>query len=157
MKVSPKHPIQDLVSKRGAVSGFHVEHILSHNDENSELFGGDEEHAGEDSVHDEMLEDLVFYDLPELLVNLNSTDRKSNYLKIRVALEISDPDMIALLDARLPRIMDKFQVYLRELRLDDLRGSAGMFRIKEELLARVNKAVYPVRINDVLFKEMLVQ
>ena len=57
----------------------------------------------------------------------------------------------------LPRIVDNFQVYLRELRLDDLRGSAGVYRLREELLARVNTAVRPAKIKDVLFKEMLVQ
>ncbi|MFX9073467.1 flagellar basal body-associated FliL family protein, partial [Acinetobacter baumannii] len=57
----------------------------------------------------------------------------------------------------LPRIIDNFQVYLRELRLDDLKGSAGMYRLREELLLRVNMAAQPVKIKDVLFKEMLVQ
>ncbi len=57
----------------------------------------------------------------------------------------------------LPRVVDSFQVYMRELRIEDLDGSAGMFRIKEELLSRVNAAVYPIEINDILFKEMLIQ
>ena len=56
-----------------------------------------------------------------------------------------------------PRIIDNFQVYLRELRIDDLRGSAGIYRLREELLARVNAAVYPARVEQVLFKEVLVQ
>lgn len=43
MKVSSKHPFQDLVTKRGEKTGFHVEHILSHNEENRNLFGNDEE------------------------------------------------------------------------------------------------------------------
>ena len=102
-------------------------------------------------------EDLVFYDLPEILVNLNTAGRKSSYLKIKVSLELEDPDAVPLLDARMPRIIDNFQVYLRELRIDDLQGSEGMFRLKEELLSRVNTAVKPVKVADVLFKEMLVQ
>jgi flagellar FliL protein len=57
----------------------------------------------------------------------------------------------------MPRIVDNFQIYLRELRVDDLRGSGGIYRLREELLARVNAAVAPVKVNDVLFKEMLVQ
>jgi len=57
----------------------------------------------------------------------------------------------------MPRILDNFQVYLRELRLDDLKGSAGMYRLREELLLRVNAAVQPVQVKDVLFREMLVQ
>ena len=57
----------------------------------------------------------------------------------------------------MPRVVDNFQVYLRELRLEDLGGSAGLFRLKEELLFRVNRAVDPVQVTDILFREMLVQ
>jgi len=123
------------------------------------LFGGshkDEQHAKE-QAKEEAPKDLVFYDLPEILVNLNTAGRKSSYLKIKVALELDDPKAVPLLDARMPRIIDNFQVYLRELRIDDLQGSEGMFRLKEELLSRVNTAVKPVKVADVLFKEMLVQ
>ena len=99
----------------------------------------------------------VFYDLPELLVNLSSQNNRSSYLKLRVALELPGVEMPKELEKMAPRIVDNFQVYLRELRASDLEGSSGMFRLKEELLARVNVAVAPVKVSDVLFKEMLVQ
>ncbi len=99
----------------------------------------------------------VFLDLPELLVNLNTGGRKSSYLKIRVALELESETDIPRIERLMPRIMDNFQVYLRELRVDDLKGSAGMYRLREELLARVSAAAAPAQVNDVLFKEMLVQ
>ncbi len=99
----------------------------------------------------------LFYDLPEMLVNLNTGGRKASYLKIKIALEVDKQSTIAELDAKLPRVIDNFQVYLRELRLEDLNGSAGMFRLKEELLSRVNTSLYPTQVKDVLFKEMLVQ
>ena len=57
----------------------------------------------------------------------------------------------------IPRVVDNFQTYLRELRLDDLRGSAGMYRLREELLTRINIAVEPAKVKAVLFKEMIVQ
>lgn len=99
----------------------------------------------------------VYYELPEMLVNLNSTGKKSNFLKILVNLELENAAAVHEVEAVLPRIIDSFQVYLRELRIDDLRGSAGLYRLREELLLRVNAAVEPVKIKDVLFKEMLVQ
>jgi flagellar protein FliL len=64
---------------------------------------------------------------------------------------------VARLQAVMPRVIDNFQVYLRELRVEDLRGSAGVYRLREELLVRVNSAAAPVKVRDVLFKEMLVQ
>jgi len=99
----------------------------------------------------------LFHDLPEILVNLNTGGRKSSFLKIKVALELANANDLPHVEKFMPRVLDNFQVYLRELRIEDLKGSAGMYRLREELLARVNAAVAPAKVNDVLFKEMLVQ
>lgn len=100
---------------------------------------------------------IVYVDLPDLLVNLKSTDRNSSYLKLSIALEVKGQAQADAIKTMMPRVTDSFQVYLRELRIDDLSGSAGMFRLKEELLRQVNTTIAPLKINDVLFKEMLVQ
>lgn len=102
-------------------------------------------------------ESAVFFPLEELIVNLNTGGRKSTFLKIRISLELADGGDISRIESVMPRIMDNFQVYLRELRIEDLKGSAGMYRLREELLTRVNAAAAPAKIQDVLFKEMLVQ
>mgnify|MGYP002632690012 CR=1 FL=1 len=101
--------------------------------------------------------EVVFLDLPEILVNLNTGGRKSSYLKIRVSLELPNPADIPRVEGLMPRIMDTFNIYLRELRIDDLKGSTGMYRLREELLMRVGAAVAPSKVNDILFKEMLIQ
>src|SRR3546814_6558485 len=99
----------------------------------------------------------LFFDLPQMLVNLNTGGRKNNYLKIAISLELtSESDSVAL-ENLLPRVVDNFQVYLRELRVEDLRGSAGVQRLREALLLRVKKAVHPIEVRDVLFKERLVK
>ena len=99
----------------------------------------------------------VFHDLPEMIVTLNTGQRKAAFLKIRVSLELSRPEDIPKVQAVMPRIVDNFQVYLRELRVEDLKGSAGMYRLREELLTRVKAAAQPAKVNAVLFKEMLIQ
>ena len=99
----------------------------------------------------------VFYEMPEMLVNINTAGRTRNFLKIKVSLELTSEADIAKIDNVLPRIVDNFQVYLRELRLEDLQGAAGMYRLREELLNRVNAAVRPSQVKDVLFKDMIVQ
>jgi flagellar FliL protein len=122
--------------------------------------GGDATESGEaeaGAVEPGKPGDVVFYDLPEMLVNLNSGGRQSSFLKIQVSLELDSPESIPRVEAMLPRIIDNFQVYLRELRPDELSGTKGVVRLKEELLARVNTAVEPVRVYDILFKEILVQ
>lgn len=100
---------------------------------------------------------VVYLDLPEILVNLNTGSRtKSTFLKIRLSLELANGQDVPKVEAQMTRVTDAFNVFLRELRIEDLKGSAGMYRLREELLARVAVAVAPVQVNDVLFKEMLV-
>ncbi len=115
--------------------------------------------AEEDAAHEEVVhqKDMTYFDLPDLLVNLTTTANKPSYLRLVVSLDLEDAAVISELKRLMPRIIDNFQVYLRELRAEDLSGSAGVYRLKEELLARVNTAVQPVEVNDVLFKELLVQ
>ncbi len=98
----------------------------------------------------------VFVDLPEVIVNLNAGGRRATFLKMTMKLELAAEDQAAV-QALLPRVMDLVQTYLRELRPDELRGSMGTHRLREELLSRINIAVAPARVRDVLFVEMLVQ
>jgi len=115
-----------------------------------------------EAVHEEGVVDVaqlggVYFDLPELLVNLNTRGKKSQFLKVKISLEIDSYDDISRIEHTMPRIIDNFQVYLRELRLEDIKGAAGMYRLREELLLRVSTAVAPIRVKDVLFREMLIQ
>lgn len=98
-----------------------------------------------------------FLKLPDITVNLNSEDGRPRYLRLSVQLEFKNAQDMAAAEALLPRIVDQFQTYLRELRVRDLRGSAGIYRLQIELLARVNQAAYPVEVQDVLFQEILIQ
>jgi flagellar protein FliL len=100
----------------------------------------------------------VFLDVPEVLVNLSTTgNERTQYLKVKVVLELPDATLTPQIQTTMPRVMDAFQTYLRELRPTDLDGSAGLYRLKEELTRRVNAAIAPSRINAVLFKEIVVQ
>jgi flagellar FliL protein len=98
-----------------------------------------------------------YMDLDEMLVTLVSKGRKQSFLKMRVSLELSAAEDESRVSAVMPRIIDNFQVFLRELRVEELQGSRGIYRVKEELLARVNAAAHPVKVKDVLFREILVQ
>jgi len=99
-----------------------------------------------------------FYDMPPMTVNLSSVgEDRAQFLKLSVSLELADESMLEIVEPRIARVRDAFQVYLRELRRSDLEGSAGIFRLKEELRRRVNLAIYPAQVNNILFKEILVQ
>jgi flagellar FliL protein len=100
---------------------------------------------------------IIFVDLPDVLVNLNSDSKRMRFLKLRLAVEVSSQPVADRVVQLTPRIMDSFQLYLRGLTVDDLGGPAALHRLKQEMLARINLALDPTRIDDVLFKEMLVQ
>ncbi len=99
-----------------------------------------------------------FVDVPDMLVNLvGNPGERVQYLKVKVVLEVKDEKQVEAIKPSLPRVTDVFQTYLRELRSNDLNGSIGLFRLKEELTKRVNAAVAPVQVSAVLFKEIVVQ
>jgi flagellar FliL protein len=118
------------------------------------MFGGSKEAKPVAAV----VKPPTFFDVPEVLVNLAAGGgERSQYLKIKIVLELPDATLQPQIQTTLPRVMDTFQTYLRELRPSDLDGSAGLYRLKEELTRRVNVAIAPSRINAVLFKEIVVQ
>jgi len=100
----------------------------------------------------------VFVEVPEMLVNLvGLPGERVQYLKVKVVLEVKEEKLVEAIKPTMPRVTDIFQTYLRELRSGDLNGSAGLFRLKEELTRRVNLAVAPNQVNAVLFKEIVIQ
>jgi flagellar FliL protein len=99
----------------------------------------------------------VFVDLPDMIANLAGPPGKQYYIKLQARLEISKQEDADKVRQAMPRLQDMFQTYLREMRPEELRGSAGTYRLREELLGRANVAVAPVRVNDVLFTQLLIQ
>jgi flagellar FliL protein len=100
---------------------------------------------------------VVFVTLPELLVNITGADGRPAYLKLKLTLEAPNDETVTALTEHIPRLSDQFNGFLRELRTDDLAGSAGAYRLRLELLRRVNLTIAPMQINAVLIEEMLVQ
>jgi flagellar FliL protein len=102
-------------------------------------------------------EGVVFVELPEMLVNITGPDGRPAYLKLKLTIEAPDDAVVAAVGEQVPRVTDQFNGFLRELRTDDLSGSAGAYRLRLELLRRVNLVIAPQQINAVLIEEMLVQ
>jgi flagellar FliL protein len=101
---------------------------------------------------------VAFLDLPDVMVNLSgAAGERAQYLKLKITLELPDQTLGAQIQPVMPRVMDAFQTYLRELRPVDLDGSGGLYRMRDELTRRINTMIAPHRINAVLFKEVVVQ
>ncbi|UPG72255.1 flagellar basal body-associated FliL family protein [Roseomonas gilardii subsp. gilardii] len=100
---------------------------------------------------------VTYLDMPEIMSNLNAPGRRGAFIRLRSKLELARPEDAAAVQQAMPRLLDLFQTYLREMRPEELRGSIGTHRLREELIARANIAAAPARVNDVLFTEILVQ
>lgn len=99
---------------------------------------------------------VVFYTLPDIVVNMQTPDGKPTFLKLKLTFELPDRDTADTLDAEMPRLQDIFQTFLRELRPEDLSGSEGTLQLRAELQRRVNLVIAPSKVNGVLIEEMLI-
>jgi flagellar FliL protein len=99
----------------------------------------------------------VYFDLPEFVANLNPGSATPSFIKMVVTIEVENQEVLTKLQAIQPKVQDTINTYLRELRPSDLKGSAGVHRLREELTLRLNKTLYPDKINNILFKELLIQ
>lgn len=122
------------------------------------LFGGSEPAVSADGtpVKQPEVKNHIF-SLPEVVVKLNSSGASAQYMKVTIALEVKDPAYEEEIKKLLPRVQDSFQVYMRELRPTDFEGSAGLIRLREELMRRINLSVFPSKVEAVLFKELILQ
>jgi flagellar FliL protein len=99
---------------------------------------------------------VVFYALPDMVVNMQTADGKPTFLKLKLTFELPDHDTVDALEPNRPRLEDMFTTFLRELRPEDLAGSQGSYQLRLEILRRVNLVIAPAKINAVLIEEMLV-
>ena len=100
---------------------------------------------------------VVFYTLPDLVVNIQTADSRPTFLKLKLAFELPDESVVEELEPNAPRLADMFQTFLRELRPEDLSGSQGSYQLRMEILRRVNLVIAPSKVNAVLIQEMLIQ
>ncbi|WP_296818026.1 flagellar basal body-associated FliL family protein [Brevundimonas sp.] len=100
---------------------------------------------------------VTFLTLPDMIVNIQSADGRPTFLKLTLTLEMSDPHLAETLQAESPRVNDMLQSFLRELRPEDLAGSAGSYQLRQEILRRVNLVAAPEQVDAVLIEEMLIQ
>lgn len=101
-------------------------------------------------------EGVLFYTMPNVVVNMQTADGRPTFLKLKLTLEVPDQETVDLLEPNMPRLQDMFQTFLRELRPEDLQGSQGSYQLRMEILRRVNLVIAPSKVNAVLIEEMLI-
>jgi flagellar FliL protein len=153
--------------KPAAAEGEHGEEKAAEHGKKDEKKGHGEKKEGEKGAEGEAdagagviaegPDGVIFYTLPDMVVNIQSPDGKPTFLQLKLTLEMHDADLAATLQEEAPRMQDMFQGFLRELRPEDLAGSAGSYQLRAEILRRVNLIAAPGKVDAVLIEKMLVQ
>ena len=125
----------------------------AHAEEATEEEAPEEEESSEEGQDGE----LPLVDVPPMVVNMRSADGTARYLKLRFMLEARSADKVDKVKAKLPAIIDAYQPFLRELRPEDISGSAAVFRIKEEMLIRATEVTGKGMVKDVLIQDLVQQ
>jgi flagellar protein FliL len=99
----------------------------------------------------------IAVDVPEIVTNLNAGARKTSFVKIKIRIIVGSNDDVKTINDAMPQIEDLFQTYLREMRPEELRGSIGSYRLREEFIARISIAAAPAQVRDVLFTELFTE
>ncbi|CAN5174903.1 flagellar basal body-associated FliL family protein [soil metagenome] len=153
-----------LKPKPAAAEGEHGAEKAEEHGKKKDEKGGHGEKKGEGEAADpaagviaEGPDGVTFYTLPDMVVNIQSPDGKPTFLKLKLTLEMKDAELAASLQEEAPRMQDMFQGFLRELRPEDLAGSAGSYQLRTEILRRVNLIAAPSKVDAVLIEERLVQ
>ena len=150
------------LSPKPAAEGAEAEKAKGEKDEKEKDKGKDKEKGkdGEGAESPAVVragpDGVVFYTMPDIVVNMQTPEGKATFLKLRLTLELPDDAVAAELDPNLPRLQDMFQTFLRELRPEDLSGSQGSYQLRMEILRRVNLVISPAKVNAVLIEEMLI-
>lgn len=121
------------------------------------LAGGKKDEEAKAMNDPNLVAKTVYFDLDEFLVNLNNPGNQVSFLKTIITLELPNQATLLEVQSKMPRVRDTFHVYLRELRNSELQGSAGLQRLRAELLLRINEILEDNKVNDILFKEITVQ
>lgn len=131
-----------------------------HEKKKKEKGGKDEKKGGKDDKAAAQVREgpdgVLFYTLPDIVVNMQTADGRPTFLKLKLTLEMPDQDAVDELEPNMPRLQDMFQTFLRELRPEDLSGSQGSYQLRMEILRRVNLVIAPSKANAVLIEEMLI-
>ena len=96
------------------------------------------------------------YKFEPFLVNLNEP-KGNRYLKAMVQLELANENIKAELERRQAQMRDVILQLLSSKSTQDLQAADGKFRLREELLSRINALLVNGAITRVYFTEFVIQ
>lgn len=96
------------------------------------------------------------YSLDTMIVNLSDQGGK-RYLRVTMALELSDPDAVATIESRLPQVRDAILMILPTKTYDDISTTDGKIALRSQVMENINNLMTKGRVNNIYFTEFVVQ
>ncbi|HIJ77737.1 MAG: flagellar basal body-associated FliL family protein [Desulfobulbaceae bacterium] len=96
------------------------------------------------------------YALEPFVVNLADPKGK-RYLKVKIEIELENPESAAKAALVAPKLRDMVIMMLTSLGFEEVMTPEGKIRIRDELLERFNQIMRPDRIKNIYFTEFVVQ
>lgn len=97
-----------------------------------------------------------YYNLPQITTNLRPVDGFIHFMSLDISVCLPTEEAATYLARIEPRVIDSLQPYLRDVSVEDLHGAAGMYQLRRNLLSRIRAAAWPVTVEEVVFREILV-
>ena len=96
------------------------------------------------------------YPLDTMIVNL-SDDGGKRYLRVTMALELSDSESVDTIESRLPQIRDAVLMILPTKTYDDVSTTDGKIALRNQVMEKINTLMTKGRVNNIYFTEFVVQ
>ncbi len=96
------------------------------------------------------------YALDTMIVNLSDHGGK-RYLRVTMALELSDPEDVTIIESRLPQVRDAILMILPSKKYDDVSTTDGKIALRSEVMDKINSLLTKAHVNNIYFTEFVVQ
>jgi flagellar FliL protein len=96
------------------------------------------------------------YTLDTMIVNLSDHGGK-RYLRVTMALELSDLEAETTIENRLPQIRDAILMILPTKKYDDISTTDGKIALRNELMEKINSLMTKGQVNNIYFTEFVIQ
>ncbi|BBO66766.1 flagellar basal body-associated protein FliL [Desulfosarcina alkanivorans] len=96
------------------------------------------------------------YSLDTMIVNLSDHGGK-RYLRVTMALELSDPDAVVTIESRLPQVRDAILTILPTKTYDEISTTDGKIALRNQVIEKINSLITKGRVDNIYFTEFVVQ
>ncbi|MDZ5760938.1 flagellar basal body-associated FliL family protein [Lyticum sinuosum] len=100
-------------------------------------------------------EQKVYYEMRDIIVQLETDNTK--FLKITLNVKFYDKKAYEKTISILPQVEDVIQSYLRQMQPDGLNSNFSMYKLRGDLLLRMNTLIYPEKIDAIFIKDILIR